>query len=83
MAKEIKCPKFLSKTNGKFCYINCTNDNSNFNNTDNNVRAQFGDKEVRKKHLMEHCCGDYKSCSYYKRLEANKIKVGDKYESIH
>ncbi len=78
MPKEIKCPKFLSKTNGKFCYINCTNDKNNLIDTDNNFRAQFDDKEIRKEYLMEHCCGDYKNCDYYKILEENKSKVGNK-----
>lgn len=51
MCKEIKCPKFLSKTNGHFCY---------------KLRSKIVDKKSRKVHLIKFCCGNYSKCKLCK-----------------
>jgi len=65
MAK-VKCPYFLSKSNGTKCYINCSTDQHMNNNA---VRNEYSEPLVRKVCWEVNCCNDYFHCKTYVDLK--------------
>lgn len=61
MAKA-QCPFFLSRSNGKKLYINCSTD-SYMN--EKSLRKEFNTIEARKISYEINCCNDYAHCRNY------------------
>lgn len=61
----VKCPYFLSKTNGKNLYINCSAEK--FIN-DESLRKEFVCKEARKVCYELNCCSEFVLCQNYVTL---------------
>jgi kynurenine formamidase len=62
---KVKCPYFLSKTNGHKLYINCSTEK--YINS-NSLRKEFEFKEVRRVCYETNCCNDYKHCKNFVKL---------------
>lgn len=66
MAKQYKakCPFFLSLTNGKKLYINC----SRTGHMKDAERLEFCEKSVRMAHYQNKCSSYFETCTMYRAL---------------
>lgn len=61
-----KCNYFLSRTNGKKLYINCSKDSS----IQNSERIEFNNPEDRKLYYNNICCSErFTECYKYQDLK--------------
>lgn len=63
---KVKCPYFLSRTNGQKLYINCSTE-KHINDT--SLRKEFSCVEARKVCYEINCCNDFYHCGNYVELK--------------
>lgn len=76
--QKVKCPYFLSKTNGKMLYINCSAEKYINNES---LRKEFVSAEARKVCYDLNCCNEFVLCGNYVDLNQSKLLV-DKEELL-
>lgn len=78
--KKVKCPYFLSRTNGKKLFINCSTEN-HINKS--SLRKEFNTVEARKVSYEINCCSDPKHCKNYQFLKNIKGEnINENYSRI-
>jgi hypothetical protein len=66
---RVKCPYFLSRTNGHKLYINCSTE-EHINET--SLRKEFNYIESRKVCFGVNCCDDFYHCDNYVKLKGSE-----------
>mgnify|MGYP006912197381 CR=1 FL=1 len=66
---RVKCPYFLSRTNGHKLYINCSTE-EHINET--SLRKEFNYIESRKVCFEVNCCNDFYHCDNYVKLKGSE-----------